>query len=287
MPRTLAALAPIGALAAALVFHSIGVASTVRRAIDAPPFTDSLAKRSSREMAEWLRSHSPPRAAVMAPWGFGQMIQWAAERPVVASNYGHYTGEQAFLDGFRFFAETDPQRAEELLATRDVRFVLVTTDMDRQWRSIARALGLGDDPRRFQASLAARLVSGGTQLGFLRIVHASPLPDSRRASPGSSLSAPSGFVFERVAGARIEVRGNPGDLLEIELPLTDGLASFHFRASAHAGVDGVARVRCPYSTEQAGDFRPAGKLVTRFAGAESTLMVTEADVRSGTVLCRP
>jgi asparagine N-glycosylation enzyme membrane subunit Stt3 len=274
------------AAAAALGLHTIGVASTVRRAASDKPFTDSLAKRSAREMSDWLRLHAPPRSGVMAEWSHGQLIQWAAEQPVVASNYGHYTGEAAFHDAFAFFAEEDPRRAEELLERRSVRYVLVTSDLDRQWPSTAAALGLPADAARFGASFGARLLGAGQPADFLRLVHVSPYPDPRRARAGAG-GPPSGFVYERVAGAWIEARGDPGTLLELAAPLRAGDFHFVYSVAARADAGGIARVRTPYASERAGDVEPDGPIQVRFAGAARPIEVRAADVEAGSVIPLP
>lgn len=279
----LALVAALGALGT----YFEGVRSTLERAIDAPPFTDSLAKRSARGMSNWLRANSKPGAAVMASWSYGQLIQWAAERPVVASNYGHYTGEQAFLDSFRFFGAQDSAQAEALLQRRDVRYVLVTSDLERQWPTIVAALGLADDAQQRDHSVCARLLGYGEPLEFVRIVRASIMPDPKRAPPGVKSPWPSGFVYERVAGAWIEAHGHAGARLDITLPLKAGEHAFRYSKSAVADANGVARVRIPYATERVGEVAPTGPLVVRFEGASSSLKVQREAVRNGLTVVLP
>lgn len=277
---------PIAALAA-LGLHYDGFSSTVRRARTDPPFTDSLAKRSSRLMADWLREHSPEGSGVMALWGHGQTIQWAAERGVVASNYGHYVGEESFLDSFRFFAGDDVAQAEALLARRRVDYVLITSEFERQWGSISAAAGVSNSAERLARSMGARLLGAGAPLEFLRVVHASPLADPRRSSAGAGAAPPSGWVLERVSGAWIEARGSPGALLEFEAELRLRGQRLRYSTSARADADGRARVRTPYSSERIGDLEPASPIRVRFAGRERALEVREADVRSGATITLP
>ncbi len=277
---------PLAALAA-LGLHYDGVSSTVRRARSDPPFTDSLAKRSSRRMADWLRENSPEGSGVMALWGQGQTIQWAAERGVVASNYGHYVGEESFLDSFRFFAGDDAAQAEALLARRRVDYVLVTSDFERQWSSIAAGAGVSNTAERLARSMGARLLGAGAPLEFLRVVHASPLVDPRRGPPGAPPGMPSGFVLERVSGAWIEARGSPGALLEFEAELRLRGQRLRYSTSARAEADGRVRVRTPYASERVGDLEPAAGFRARFDGREHVLAVREADVRSGATITLP
>ncbi len=285
--RAVANATPLLALAAALALHWTGVASTLKRAVDDPPFTDSLAKRSARRMADWLRANSTPRSAVMALWSHGQMIQWAAERPVVASNYGIYVGEEAFLDSFRFFAASDAVAAEALLERRDVRYVLITSEFERHWGAVASAAKVSSSSEHFSRSMGARLLGGGPPLDFLRVVHVSPLPDPKRAPPGASPPMPSGFVFERVRGAWIEARGAPGERLELVADLAVGPARLRYSASASADAQGLARVRVPYSSEAAGDVRAGGAFQAHFAGAVRSVRIAEEAVRSGATIALP
>jgi len=272
------------AVLAALGLHWIGVRSTIQRGLEGKPFTEALAKRSARMLADWLRQGSPPRSAVMAVWNFGHLIQWAAERPIVSSNYGLYVGREPFLDSLRFFAGDDAGRAEDLLARRDVRYVLITTDFERLWGTFAAALAMPSSPQGYSRSIGARLLGAGPPLDFLRIVHASPLPDPRRTPPGSSDPIPSGLLLERVPGAWIEAHGTPGALLELSARLRVGSLAFSYAVSAAAGADGVARVRTPYACEPVGELTGLGPFEVRFAGSSSSVDVRESDVRSGTVI---
>jgi asparagine N-glycosylation enzyme membrane subunit Stt3 len=279
--------APPLALAAAFALHWTGVASTVKRAIEDPPFTDSLAKRSARRMADWLRAKSAPGSGVMALWSNGHLLQWAAERPVVASNYGLYVGEQAFLDSFRFFAANDAAAAAALLELRDVRYVLITSEFERHWGAVASAAEAPNSPEHFAQSIGARLLGWGPPLDFLRLVHVSPLPDPKRAPPGATPPMPSGFVYERVRGAWLEARGAPGASLELAADLQIGAGRMRYFVSVRADERGVARVRTPYSSEVVGDVRPSGPFQVRFAGRTQSVHIGEDAVRSGATIELP
>jgi asparagine N-glycosylation enzyme membrane subunit Stt3 len=285
--RLVAWSAPPLALAAAFALHWTGVASTLKRAIEDPPFTDSLAKRSARRMADWLRANSAPGSAVMALWSNGHLLQWAAERPVVASNYGLYVGEQAFRDSFRFFAANDAAAAEALLERRDVRYVLVTSEFERHWGAVASVAEAPNSSEHFAQSMGARLLGWGPPLDFLRLVHVSPLPDPKRAPPGAAPPMPSGFVYERVRGAWLEARGAPGASLELAADLQVGAGRMRYTVSARADERGVARLRTPYSSEVVGDVRPSGPFQVRFAGRTQSVHVGEEAVRSGATLELP
>lgn len=286
VPQTLSTRTLALALAAlaALGLHAQGVSSTVRRFLNDPPFGDSVAKRSARRSADWLRTHASPEECVLALWGQGHAITWAARLPIVASPYGSYVGEEEFLDSFRFFAASDPAAAEALLERRDVRYVLVTSDLDEQWPSIARAAAVGADAESLRRSLVPSLLLKGEALSFLRLVYAPPEVDERLARAGSGPREPGGLLYERVAGARVEIRGTPGDVVEVGATLRCGNWSLPYRGRATVGADGVARLRVPYSDAGAGDVRLDGGLQARVGARAVALRVSEADVRSGALV---
>jgi len=269
---------------AALALHGQGVASTARRFWNDPPFGDSVAKRSARRAADWLATNSRPGECVLALWGQGHAIAWSAARPIVASPYGSYVGEQEFLDSFRFFAASELASAEALLARRDVRYVLATSDLDEQWATIARAAGADANADGLRRSLVPGLLLQGEPVPFLRLVHVPDEVDERRARTGGGSREPGGLLYERVAGARVEVRGQPGEVLEVAANLRCGNWTLPYRARALVGSDGVARLRVPYSDTGAGSVRVEGGLQARLGGRALALRVTEADVRAGALV---
>ncbi len=286
VPQSLStrALALALAAVAALGFHAQGVSSTVRRFVNDPPFGDSVAKRAARRSADWLRTNARPDECVLALWGQGHAITWAARLPIVASPYGSYVGEEEFLDSFRFFAAREPESAEALLERRDVHYVLATSDLDEQWGSIARAAGADPSADGLRGSLVPRLQLQAEPLGFLRLVHVPPEVDERRARAGSGPREPGGLLYERVAGARVEVRGTPGEVLEVGATLRCGNWTLPYRARAVVGADGVARLRVPYSDAGAGDVRLDGGLQARLGARPLALRVSESAVLSGALV---
>lgn len=269
---------------AALALHGQGVASTARRFWNDPPFGDSVAKRSARRCADWLATNSQPGECALALWGQGHAITWSAARPIVASPYGSYVGEEEFLDSFRFFASSDRASAEALLARRDVRYVLVTSDLDEQWATIARAVGSDASAEGLRGSLVPSLLLQGEPVPFLRLVHVPDEVDERRARTGGGPREPGGLLYERVAGARVEVRGQPGEPLELFANLRGGNWTLGYRARAVVGSDGVARLRVPYSDTGAGSVRVEGGLQARLGGRALSLRIAESDVRSGALV---
>jgi hypothetical protein len=270
-------------------------------------------QRGYRELTEWLRRDAggASDAAVLAVWTHGHAIEWVAGLPTIADNFGSYLGRDSYLDPWRFFLEEDPRRAEELLARREARYVMITADFTNDLEVALRLLRPGDRDgvlargtgrrlrpgARFFRTMAARtmlngrvgdLESGvltGDSLDFLRLVHVAAVElGTRPPIPHSDAPQPAGWVWERVEGARVVARGAAGDALTVEavLDYPGAAQSVVFTVSAVANARGVARVRIPYSTDAPnGDGRASGPARWRFGGRTGTVAVPERAVRSG------
>ncbi len=276
LPAWALALLLGGAVGAA---QAPAVARTLRLRAATPVDWHLDARFGQRLLLEWLRTEGPP-GAVLANWDLGHGLEWVADRPTVATNFGSYVGPEAFRTPAEFFLATDEAAAEALLVERGVDTVLVTSALPRQVRSQAFALGqatpepwLTADGAAFQEAwfrtLGARLLAGGVatlpdgrtggeSLRFLRLLHVSPVADPGARSPHSGQRGlPCGTVWRRVAGARLVAEGEPGETLRVELRLSwlDGAFTVRWFGSAPVGADGRARLRVPYATTRNGDGR--------------------------------
>jgi hypothetical protein len=279
---------------------------------DLPPA--SSAERPSslamRGMCDWIRRETPPSGdySVLASWFWGHMIEWAADRPSVATNFGSYVGETSFRDPSRFFLEEDPRQAEAILRSRRSRYVALTSDLTGSLRNMIQSvaperLGRYMNPERSEGidirlewfrTMGARLMFDGRvfsheglvgrPLDFLRLVHVSPMRDPRyKLRDGPS---PYGWVWERVEGAVVEAAGAPGEELRLQIRIRyPGGYELVYEDRAETDRDGVARLRIPYATDSAnGDGRAAGPARWRLGEREGELVVPESAVLEGEVL---
>lgn len=271
--------------------------------------------RAERALVRWLGEHGAP-GAVLAPWYHGHAIEWVAERPSVATNFGSYVGVEGYLAPWRFLVESDPAAAEAILAERDARYVLVDGGVADHGIVMQRALGLpqtlvvptSQGPRaapEWYASMAGRLAfegrvldvgrgTAGEPLDFLRLVHASSephaLPPSVSYLPPGSGMPPAGWIWERVPGAQVELHGAAGAAWEIaiELEYPGRPRPLVWSQSGHLGVAGAALVRVPYATDRPnGDGTAAGPARLQIGGVEHALDVPEAAVLGGRSLRAP
>jgi hypothetical protein len=154
----------------------------------------------------------------------------------------------------------------------------------------------GSVRERFFDTLGARLLFGGARakatadtssVGFLRLVHVSPVPDPDPVLRAWSERWPCAFVYERVAGARLRAKSPPGSVLRVEIPLRfpqpTGAYSVVWRGEARADAEGRVELRVPYATggPTTGDGRLAGTPTWRLGGESGHLVLTEADVTEG------
>ena len=266
-----------------------------------------------RMLYEWIRRNTPASEAygVLAHWDRGHTIEWAADRPSIATNFGSYVGEQSYRAPSQFYMLEDPILARQLLEARRVRYVLVPASLPSNIESMLRATDpslvtryLRQVPGRgigtsfaWLRTMGARLLADGyhvvppsvpdeqrsNPLGFLRLVHVSPWRDARFNKPLTETPQPVGFVWEHVRGAGVAARGVPGEELRVELEVhyPAGDYTLIWIATERCDDGGIARLWVPYTTEA-----PNGDGIVRDArwklgGREHELVVPVEAVLGG------
>lgn len=240
-------------------------------------------QRETRLQLEWLRSwEDAAPGALLAQWERGHTIEWGADRPTVGTNFGIYVGVDSYLDPWRFLLAEDPTEAERMLVERQARYVQVTAHFARMLPTMLHVLApdtLGEYYaktlegavvfERLYATLGAQLsldgrrvtptaeglVSAGTSVDFLRLVHVTDGAFPTVFLPFSPGPFPLGLLYEHVPGARLTARGAPGQTLSVALELHYDLARrthvVDWQQSALVDADGKAELRVPYSTTSA------------------------------------
>ncbi|HIL36284.1 MAG TPA: hypothetical protein EYG26_02265 [Planctomycetes bacterium] len=244
--------------------------------------TTLTSHRSIREACRWLRRQPDPgpERAVLAQWDLGHGIEWLARRRTLASNFGAYLGGDTFLAPWVALASTDDGELRESLSSQRVSHILVTSRWQRNQEPWIKNLGVDAIPA---GALVSRLVEFREVPGFLRLVHQSPLELFDRVHAQDPDPLPGARIYEVVPGAILVARVDPGEVLQVALPLSlsDGQRLMH-RARATAGADGEARIRLPYPSDGqvVGDVM-GGELRWSCAGHSGVYTVSEDDIRKG------
>jgi len=258
------------------------------------------------EALEWLRARAPSRPgspAVFAEWDFGHLIQYFARKPVLVSPFGTDVGDGPMADFARAFLATHADTFDAVLERRRVGFVVLSNPVTeahfargylppeapevvtatRDWRT---GLRVRVNPPFWEIASSRLYFDDGTGRGGgeaaipgLRLVF-----ESRRTTTWQGRLASAFKVFERVAGARLEVRSAPGELVRAEtLLLTDSGRRVRWATESLADPEGRAELSLPYATGVNGTVWSVPYRVT--AGSRAAeLRVTEAEVTASRAL---
>ncbi len=316
--RWLARVPAWSALPVSLALALLGQIESLRRAgprllapIEAGLGGPADAFLGERTAIEWLRANSPASGgfSVLSHWDRGHVIEWAADRPTVATNFGSYVGLESYRDPARFFLAEDPELARGILAERESRYVLVPATLARNVSSMARIAGLaeslfvapgpGGNPvptALFQRTLLLHLLRDGRgvagqdgSLSFLRLVHAATSVNEQFRDPATGKARPAAFVWEHVPGAAVEWRGSPSEEFAVEIDVAYAAAGHGLRwqGSARADSSGVARLRVPYATDRDNGDGRVRRAEWAAAGRRGALAIPEKAVLSGATISLP
>lgn len=258
--------------------------------------------------AEWIGAQPErvPGETVLALWSHGHVIERLAGRGSLATNFGSYVGEAGFRASPELLLAEDEQLLVRRMDELRVRYVLVDSDLPNALNTLldgvdaarrARYVEPGSErggkvrPEWF-LTLGARAMFDGAVFGplgkdarplaHLRLVWIAPLRDPARALRGPRDFAPAAWVWERVAGARVEARGQPGELLEVALALSQpGGSQLEWRDRSPADADGMARLVVPYATDAANGVLGAARLSASLGGRTVSGAIPERAVLAG------
>jgi hypothetical protein len=305
-------------LATALaVLAQFPAVSSAWRSLSAPPDPNAGGPNdvavAEREALQWIARHTDGSDSwsVLSHWDRGHSIEWAANAPSVATNFGSYIGVDSYRDPPSFFLSESPTAAREVLLRRKVRFVYVPAWMINVVGSMCRvaapelrdeflrtnAAGGTSVTERWFGTMLARLLLGGTSiapsgltfgtepgpLGHLRLAFVTRQRNPRFPEPITGLPLPCGFVWEHVEGAIVEVRGTPGEKLALEFDVVFANAMYRppWRATTTADASGVARLRVPYAIPAEGSDWSIENARWSFADKSGTPAIPESAVQSG------
>jgi hypothetical protein len=214
----------------------------------------------------------PEGPGAVNPWPLGHKILYVTGLPVVSNNFGSHIGADSYRDGSAFFATTGEEKAFELLKQRGIDYVFVDNDLE-SFRAGLQALGLDErlyfrwvrrpDGRReaeiqsvFLLSMFHRMIgpagsevtlpgASGTPIVVPALDHFRLLMAPKEDGRGRLR------IFERVAGARLRISGEPGEQILVVYPLRDAMGRDRsYRKSVTVGAQGFAESVVPYPSDR-------------------------------------
>ncbi len=243
-------------------------------------------RRALRELGLWVRENTPPTQGYLDPtlrpgygvlsaWGYGHLLRYTAERPMVQDNFGPWGGREGSAAARRYYAMQDEDAAAALAERMGARYVVATITGSGQGGSRPGSLARRLVPVRRDDGVLARR---GPPFERHRLLYVAD-DGGWRPLQGGALLAPA--LYEIVAGAR--VRGMaPAGVAHVVFELTLAVPvreRFHYRAQAPVAADGSYEIRLPIPSE-------AGYQVTA-GGQVASLRISERDVREGRLVAGP
>ncbi len=243
------------------------------------------------------------REGILTHWDLGHRALYVTHAPVVANNFGLHIGQDSWEDAARFFLLQDEDQAVKLLEARQARFVVTDWDLnmaqllvgyvggrpEEYFETVRDGQGTGTIMKpAFTRTLYFRLGSrhagsqgvseypGGQRQMIEPLHHFRLLFDTTARQPVRALR-----TYERVAGARLVVRGAPpaGLRLSYEWRSPEG-QPHRWRAAAEAR-DGQVETILPYSSELPSVGHQSAWRIEGPDGRATDLRVSEAEVQSG------
>ena len=256
------------------------------------------------EAARWLRAQPVRKGqeGVLAPWEIGHLVLYYGRRPIVVSPFGTDLGPEPMQFASTFRMSRDPARAEEMLLSRRVGYVVLgnpafDVTLDQQFAPAGTP-----QYSRVTCSATARPMNhigpgfddvvGARLFYFDGLTRDTPAPAFTRLrmvyeTPAISSDHPplqSVKVYEVVRGAEVRVTGAaPGEELKVTAVVhTDSGRDFTWAVSTRADEGGAAVFRIPYAAGPNGASRAALELEA--GPLKGALPISDADVLEGRVV---
>jgi dolichyl-diphosphooligosaccharide--protein glycosyltransferase len=232
-------------------------------------------RRATPETGGYFDRYERPAYGILCPANVGHVLHYVAHRATPSDGFGPYSGSRHWEQSRRFFELRSEELAVRAADALAARYVMTVEYGPVEYRSLSQRLhredGLErDDSPRFERF---RLVVEGPRGGR-------PLTDlyGGVAAPGVAPYK----LFERVAGAVIEVHTEAGAPVEATLVLHSPFGRhFVYVAKTTAGADGVARLRVPYASDAKTPVAAREPWELRVGDARLSVMVSEEAVLQG------
>lgn len=141
------------ALAGAIVIGAVGQARALARTPEGPLAATRAWRKEIVDGLRWMRTNTEPSGpvriaaarheyGVLSAWGMGHLIEYYAQRPAIATNFGSFVSEDNFIDAAHALLARDPAQFHAELAALEARYVVVTPRLVGDIASQARMAGL-------------------------------------------------------------------------------------------------------------------------------------------------
>ncbi len=236
-------------------------------------------RRVTPETGGYFDPSERPAYGILSPANVGHVLHYVAHRATPSDNFGPYSASRHWAATQRFFEVRTEPRALEIADALGSRYVMTAEYGAVDYRSLTQRLHREDgleriDSPRFEQF---RLVTEGPRGGR-------PLSDiyGGAAAPGVAPYK----LFERVAGAVLEIHAAPGTPVEARLILHTPIGrNFEYPASGVTGDDGIARLRVPYASQGATPVASRSPWLVRVGDDTRPVSVSdEAVVRGDTIV---
>jgi len=232
-------------------------------------------RRVTPETGGYFDPRERPAYGILCPANVGHVLHYVAHRATPSDNFGPYSLSRHWDATQRFFELRTEARAVQVADALGARYVMTVEYGPVDYRSLSQRLhrddGLerNDLPRFEQFRLITEGPRGGRPLSAIY---------GGAAAPGVAPYK----LFERVAGAVLEVHAAAGTPVEAKLILHTPLGrNFEYPANAIAGDDGVARLRVPYASQGATPVASREPWLVRVGDTTRPVAVSEEAVLHG------
>jgi asparagine N-glycosylation enzyme membrane subunit Stt3 len=227
------------------------------------------------ETAGYLDPSQPPEYGILSPSVIGFAVNYSAQRPTSAGNFGPYAGRQGLVLTRRFYQARNEPQALALARRLRARYVITSDEAESTAPMMLHRLHQrdGSEGPKTPALAHFRLVTEGPPRGY-------PLGALTGGVPGNVVAPFK--LFEVVEGAVLRVEAEPETEVVVTSPIeTPAGRSFVYRTSGRTGGDGQVRIRVPYAQDGESPARPTGPYRIRAAGAVVDVSVSEDQVLRG------
>ena len=233
-------------------------------------------RRATPETSGFLDPRERPEYGVLVPSRIGHALHWVARRASAADGFLGLVGPENFAAAARFYGVEDEAEALALAERLQAPYVITMHFPGTPPGAFASRLQQSDGLGPGGATGRFRLVTEGPRGGR-------PMSDLLRLPPPRDGVAYK--LFEVVEGARLQVHGPPGALVQASLVLrTPAGRSLDVVHRARLGDDGRAELRVAYPSDASAPVRAASPWRVRIGDASWIAQVSEREVRSGALV---